>query len=190
MAVSRRCRVPRAGLARHCVVAPRREADVDADADADADADVDTGDPLVPVDYCHLQWPCTLNTASGTPSSTLYVWVYQAGVTEGVGVGPGIQVEVGVGPDGSNPATSSSWVWSGASYNVDTDGLSVGDRANDEYSGNFVAPLVSGSYDYCGRVSADGGRSWAYCDLGGSGCGGSGSSDGYSAVTTGNLTVP
>jgi hypothetical protein len=131
-----------------------------------------------------------MSTAAAATSADVYVWVYQSGVTEGVGTGAGLQVEVGVGPNGGDPGVGAGWVWTTASYNEDKDGLVSGDLANDEYRGNFISPLVSGAYDYCGRASADGGRTWLICDLGGTGCGGSGSDDGVSPATMGALTVP
>jgi len=150
----------------------------------------DTAVPVTPVDYCHVQWPCTQTVAASAASADLYVWVYQGGVTEGAGRGAGVTVQLGVGPDGSDPASAAGWTWSSAAYNVDKDGLSPGDLANDEYTGTFTAPSTAGAYDYCGRVSVDSGASWTYCDLGGSGCSGGGSGDGYSAATAGQLTVP
>ncbi|MFM2246028.1 MAG: hypothetical protein RL071_2102, partial [Pseudomonadota bacterium] len=148
------------------------------------DADVD-----VPVDYCHMQWPCTQSLTPSATSADVFVWVYQPGVTVGAGSGAGLTVQVGLGPNNGDPAVGAGWVWTTASYNADKDGLTSGDLANDEYMGGFVAPAVTGTFDYCGRVSADGGRSWLYCDLGGSGCGGSGSNDGYNAANAGALTV-
>lgn len=148
----------------------------------------DTGAPRA-VAYCHLQWPCSATLATSETSPAVYGWVYQPGVTDTKGPGAGIRVEVGVGPDGTNPATNEGWSWSALTYNVDTDAYHEGDRANDEYGGSFAAPAAPGSYDYCVRASADEGRSWTYCDRGGSGCGGAGSDDGYAAVDAGQLTV-
>ena len=145
-----------------------------------------TGGTTTPVDYCHLQFPCSMSGVAATTSDVTYVWVYQGGVTEGVGQGAGLTVEVGVGPDASNPA-SGGWVWSSAAYNADKDGLSP--LANDEYGGTFAFPAAAGDYDYCGRVSADGGSSWTYCDGGGSDCSGRGTDDGYSAAEAGHLSV-
>lgn len=144
-----------------------------------------TSGATVPVDYCHLQYPCSQTLTGGAESAPVYVWVYQGGVTEGVGQGAGVSVEIGVGPDGSDPA-GGGWTWSAASYNTDKDGLSP--LANDEYEGAFFAP-GTGNHDFCGRVSADGGLSWTLCDGGGSDCNGSGSDDGYSPSDAGQLTV-
>lgn len=164
--------------------------------DSAADTGADSGDTgggdtsvaLDPVDYCHLQYPCTMAASSGATSDVVYGWIYEAGTTEGAGRGTGIQVEVGVGPDGSDPATDPGWAWSAASYNVDKDGLFPGDLANDEYMGTFAAP-GAGAWDYCVRASADAGASWTYCDAGGDTCGGVGSTDGYAPADAGQLTV-
>ena len=142
----------------------------------------------IPVNYCHLQWPCTLTAAPGASTDPLYVWVYQTGITEGAGQGGGLAVEVGVGPDGSDPGAG-GWTWTAAAYNADKDGLVPGDLANDEYLQSFVAPTSTGDHDYCGRASADGGVTWTLCDLGGEGCGGAGSTDGYDPAAAGSLTV-
>ena len=155
--------------------------------DSGDSGDGDSGVVPVPVDYCHTQWPCSQTVSAGTSSETIYAWVYEVGVTEGAGQGAGISVEVGVGADGSDPSAG-GWTWSTATYNVDTDGLSSGDLANDEYQGQVTAPATVGEYDVCARVSVDDGASWTYCDLGGEGCSGSGSDDGYDPSTAASLT--
>jgi hypothetical protein len=159
------------------------------DSGVDSGDSGDTGEPveLVPVDYCHVQYPCEMTLAPHEESELVYVWVYQAGVTEGAGRGMGLMVEVGVGDDGSVP--DDGWDWAPGAYNLDKDGLFAGDLANDEYMGAFDGPVENGAYDYAGRVSADGGASWTYCDLGGDTCGGAGSDDGYSPAEAGRLTV-
>lgn len=169
-------------------------ADTGIDTADTADTGTDSGDSadtaaIVPIDYCHLQYPCAQTVAAGVASEGVYGWVYQAGVTEGAGEAAGITVQVGVGPDGSDPAVDAGWSWAAMAYNTDKDGLSSGDLANDEYEGPFAAPGSAGTYDYCVRASADGGASWTYCDGGGASCPGSGSDDGYSAADAGALTV-
>lgn len=161
----------------------------DSDHTGDTADSGDSGWSIHFVDYCHLQWPCTMSAAVGTPSPAVYGWVYTAGVTEGSGQGVGITLELGVGPDGSNPAYDSHWAWSGMAYNADKDGLTSGDLANDEYAGVSTIPKVEGSYDYCVRASADGGKTWTYCDGGGDDCPGNGSEDGYDAAYAGALTA-
>lgn len=133
----------------------------------------------VPVDYCHLQWPCGTYAAAGTESEAIYAWIYQYGETQGEGPGEGIYMDLGVGNLGTDPETDASWTWTVMTYNVDTDGLSEGDMANDEYMGTFVAPLATGDYHYVVRATADWGLSYTLCDLGGDACNFGGSSDGY-----------
>ncbi len=135
--------------------------------------------PSVPVDYCHMQWPCSLSLDSGAESETVYAWIYQDGASPGLGAGVGIGFDLGIGDDGSDPETDPSWVWSSMSYATDKDGLSPGDLANDEYAGTLTAPPAPGSYDYTARATADNGLSWTLCDLGGETCNVGGSTDGY-----------
>ena len=149
----------------------------------------DTGTVSNPVDYCHLQWPCTTSASAGASTEGLYAWVYQDGVTQGAGEGAGLTVQFGVGPGGGDPSDG-TWSWESATYNTDKDGLSSGDLANDEFTGTVTAPSASGDYDVCARVSIDGGSSWTYCDHGGDSCGGDGTNDGYSASDSTALTVP
>ncbi len=141
-----------------------------------------------PVDYCHLQWPCSLTVEAGGESEPVYAWIYEWGASDDVGAGEGIQFELGVGSNGSDPDTDGSWSWWPMAFNVDKDGGIVGDHANDEFSGTFVAPTASGSYDYVARASADYGLTWTLCDLGGDSCSLGGSTDGYD--DPGECTVP
>ncbi len=166
------------------------DADTDADADADADADTDTDIGDV-VDYCHLQWPCSMTASAGDETEVTYGWVYKAGVTDAEGEGAGMTAQVGWGDDATDPADG-SWTWTAARYLGDKDGLTEGDLANDEYQSAFTAPETAGSYDFAFRFSLDGGTSWTYCDAGGDEggeCEGSGSGDGYDPSTAGQLTV-
>lgn len=133
----------------------------------------------VPVDYCHLQYPCSTVAVAETESEAIYAWIYHGGSTDTAGPGPGLSMELGVGASGSDPTTDASWVWSAMTYNEDKDGLLEGDLANDEYVGTFWAPATAGSFDYVVRATADYGLSYTLCDLGGDSCNYGGSSDGY-----------
>jgi len=141
--------------------------------------EVSPADIEIDVDYCHVQWPCSTTAAAGTESEPIYAWIYQYGVTQGEGQGEGVTMYVGVGKAGTDPETDASWAWYPMDYNVDTDGLSQGDLANDEYMGNFLAPAAAGTYDYAVRASADYELSFTVCDLGGDACNYGGSGDGY-----------
>ena len=153
----------------------------------------DTGDtedatpdePEAVVEYCHLQWPCTMEVVAGQPSEDVYSWVYVAGVTDQVGQGDNIQVALGVGDLDAEPLAD--WDWSECSYFKDIDGLTTGDVANDEYVGAFEAPADAGTYRYAVRARIGEG-SWTLCDFGAS-CGGEGSTDGFDINATGELTV-
>jgi len=115
------------------------------------------------VGWCSLHWPSTLRAAAGAPSDWIYGRVWAEGVTPGVGQGAGIRGQVGYGARTVEPST---WTWTDAMYNVDVDGLSSGDRANDEYWQRLTVP-TAGSYAFAYRFSQDAGRSWRYCDLDG-----------------------
>ena len=141
-----------------------------------------------PVDYCHTQWPCSLTVEAGEDSEPVYAWIYEWGASDQVGPGEGLQFELGVGNDGTDPLADNSWSWSPMTFNEDKDGGIVGDHANDEFMGSFVAPMTPGSYDYVARASADYGLTWTLCDLGGDSCRFGGSTDGYD--DPGECTVP
>ncbi len=149
----------------------------------------DSGATPVPIDYCQIQYPCSMTASAGAESDPVYGWVYLAAVTPGVGQGPGVRLQLGIGGDGTDPATG-AWTWTEMTYNTDKDGLSAGDLSNDEYAGTFIAPEASGAYDYAVRATADDGLSWLYCDQGGDTCGGLGSDDGYTPAEAGACTVP
>ncbi len=133
----------------------------------------------IDVDYCHVQWPCSTTASAGVESEPIYAWIYQYEVTQGEGQGEGVSMYVGVGNAGTDPDTDASWAWYPMDYNVDTDGLSQGDMANDEYMGSFTTPSSPGAYDYAVRASADYELSFSLCDLGGDACNYGGSADGY-----------
>lgn len=125
------------------------------------------------VDYCVLQFPDYLQISmgpDGAVSPTVYGRVYKAGVTPGDGWGAGLIGQLGFGPRADAPAT---WTWVTAGYRRDADGLSAGDRANDEYEAVFVVPPAQVALDlvYRYRFSANGGVSWTYCGLGPTGSG-------------------
>lgn len=141
-----------------------------------------------PVDYAHVQYPCSVRVAAGG-SFDVYAWVYEPAVTQGPGQGLGIEVQMGVGPDGSHPESDAGWTWTDATYNGDKDGPYPGDRANDEYAATLTAPGTPGAYDYAARVTTDGGLSWLFVDLGGDACSLTGTTDGYEPTTAGPLEV-
>ncbi len=141
-----------------------------------------TEDATELVDWCNLQWPSSLTVAVGEESASIYGRVYKQDVTQGAGQGTGIMAQVGYGPDGSDPSSDpSSWTWTDASYNVDVDGLTQGDLANDEYMGTLTVQQT-GTYDFAYRFSADNGASWLYCDQ-------DGSDNGYLPAQAGDMTV-
>jgi len=152
----------------------------------DTDADSQEEEVLtVLVDYCHLQWPCSMELEASQTSEEVYSWVFLSGTTDQSGAGESIQVAVGVGSEDVDPSTG--WAWSDCVYNTDTDGLTPGDLANDEFKGTFQAPSTAGAYRYAARARVGDGP-WTLCDFGES-CGGAGSDDGFDIAATGVLTV-
>jgi hypothetical protein len=124
----------------------------------------DTGNPDE-LDYCNLQWPPSLTVRSGETTQTLYMQVYEQGLTDiWSGQAPGIRAELGFGPLDSDPRSSPSWSFFPAPFNVE-----VGN--NDEYMGTLPAPEVifTTHYSYTVRYTRDTGVYWTYCDLNGAG---------------------
>ena len=117
------------------------------------------------VGWCNVQWPEALTGKAFTATEAIYgrVWVDRA--TPGAGRGAGVLAEVGFGPADSAPDTADGWIWHAATYNVDVDGLSPGDFANDEYMGS-VFPFAAGTYSLAYRFSVDGARTWKTCSSG------------------------
>lgn len=141
-----------------------------------------------PVDYAHVQYPCSLDLAPGADAD-VYGWVYKTGVTGGTGAGPGISSQVGYGDPADDPSDDgSTWTWFDGAYFADKDGLAPGDKANDEHLAVLVAPTARGTYAYAYRFSTDDGASWIYADLG-EDCGGLGTVDGFDVADAGVLTV-
>ncbi len=119
------------------------------------------------VGWCQIQWPSSLTAAAGTPSDYVYGRVWAEGVTPGAGQGAGIRGQLGYGAAADDPT---SWSWTDADYNVDVDGMTSGDLANDEYWQRLTVPTAV-SYAYAYRFTMDDGRSWRYCDLDGTAVG-------------------
>ncbi len=113
--------------------------------------------------YCRLQAQSPYRATSGmSDAEQLYVVVFAEGKTAGEGAGSGVEAELGVGM-GSD---YESFAFEPMAYNVDKDGLTPGDLANDEYGA--LPPLDEpGEFSYLARVRVDGGD-WLYCDLDGS----------------------
>ncbi len=136
--------------------------------------------PGPPIGFCNVQFPAMTTAAPGALSEAIYGRVYVAGVTDRTGRGAGVSGQLGVGPAGSDPQSSMLWNWIDAAYNVDVDGLSSGDHANDEYSAQISRP-VAGDYLYVYRFSTDAGATYTYCDTN--------PASGFSSAEAGRLTV-
>ena len=111
------------------------------------------------IGWANLQWPPSTNHVLSATNRTasIYGQIWIDGVTSKPGATPDLRAQLGFGPSGSNPRTSTNWVWLDASFNVD-----VGN--NDEF---MAAPLPesAGNYDYVYRYSAAPNGEWLYADL-------------------------
>ncbi|HZM22688.1 MAG TPA: alpha-amylase family glycosyl hydrolase, partial [Anaerolineales bacterium] len=132
--------------------------------------------PHLIIGWANLQWPPsmthTISVTDRTDNAYGQVWI--DGVTNQSGVTEGLLAQLGFGPDGSDPAGNSDWVWVDATFNVDAGN-------NDEFVASMLPESV-GTFDYAYRYSTTNGRDWVYADLDGIG-------NGYSAAQAGNLTV-
>ncbi len=138
----------------------------------------------VPVNWCRYQFPNTYTATSGE-TVNFFGRVYHPGITDrssAVDPSPLLKAQFGLGGDGTAPATHASWTWYAASANTGWIGTGV-DTNNDEYLAS-VQLSIAGTFDAAYRFSVDGGHSWTYCDGGNEG-----SSNGYSAVNAGAITV-
>ena len=132
--------------------------------------------PHYTIGWANLQWPPTMNHTISTINRTdnAYGQVWIDGVTNEPGVTEGLRAQLGFGPDGSNPASNTAWVWVEATFNGDAGN-------NDEFVASLL-PEAVGTYDYAYRYSTTNGRDWVYADL-------DGIQNGYSLAQSGSLTV-
>lgn len=131
------------------------------------------------IDWAALQWPLNADVQIDQPV-TVYGRVYIAGLTDQSftnDTAENVVADFGYGPEGSDPAASTDWVWTRGTPNPSY----VGADNNDEYIGSFSVPQA-GRYDFTVRFSGDGGISWVNADS-------SGTTDGYQASDAGKLTV-
>jgi hypothetical protein len=110
------------------------------------------------IGWANLQWPHALNHTVGVTNRTenVYGQIWIDGVTSQPGATPNVLAQLGFGPAGSNPQSSSSWVWVDAAFNVD-----VGN--NDEFAAKLL-PESAGTYDYIYRYAAAPSGPWVYAD--------------------------
>ncbi|MBN2044328.1 MAG: hypothetical protein JW757_04840 [Anaerolineales bacterium] len=132
--------------------------------------------PQMVIGWANLQWPPSINHTISALNYTenIYGQVWIDGRTYLAGPTVGLTAQVGFGPDGSDPDGHADWIWYGAAFNVDAGN-------NDEFMGQLL-PEAVGSYDYAYRYTTNGGISWTYADLDGTG-------NGYDPGQAGSLTV-
>ena len=135
-----------------------------------------SGQPHLTIDWANVQFPASITHTISVTDRTDDVsgQVYIEGVTSQSGRTESLRAQLGFGPDGSNPATSSDWVWAEAAFNVDAGN-------NDEFVASML-PEAVGQYDYAYRYSTSDGHDWVYADL-------DGITDGYDPADTGTLSV-
>jgi hypothetical protein len=115
----------------------------------------------IEADYCNTQFPSSITAIAGTPLTTVYGRLFEAGVTAAAGAPAGWIGELGIGPVSSAP-DSAPWTTFTAAYNLQVDN-------DDEFAADAVAPIEPGAYAYAFRFSPDGGANWTWCDLDGAG---------------------
>lgn len=121
---------------------------------------VEAADPQV--GFCQLQPQSPVSYTLGDDAPNLYAVLFAEGVTQGAGQGQGLEAELGWGS--GDPA---NFEYVPMVYNVDKDGLTPGDLANDEYGAPLAIPST-GEFQYMARARGVGRRGWIYCDLDGS----------------------
>ncbi|GAB4580318.1 MAG: hypothetical protein Fur0022_30580 [Anaerolineales bacterium] len=113
--------------------------------------------------WYNLQWPPTIThtISTITPTVNIYGQLWISGATGGSGPATGIIAQVGYALSGTQPITSTAWIWVNMAYDSPQGN-------NDQFVGNLL-PDFLGTYHYATRYSSDGGQTWYYADLGGPG---------------------
>ncbi len=136
-----------------------------------------------PVDDCTFERPAQANIDAAA-EFTAYGRVLVRGITDAsanLDPHPLLVGQLGVGPRGSDPEDNQAWTWSAAAGDPQWDGQAAGAFDFDEYVGTAVGP-AQGQHSFTFRFSADGGRSWTYCDE-------DGAANGFDPAGTGELTT-
>ncbi len=140
---------------------------------------VNETDLATEADFAILQSPATMSVTAGMLTPNVFGMVFEAGKTESAGGNATVLADLGYGTLGTDPRTDASWIWIAASF-----ANQVGN--NDVYSGQFLAPLINGTYEYTFRFSVDGGSTYTAADLNGAG---SNAQQTFDANNLGALTV-
>jgi hypothetical protein len=117
--------------------------------------------PHLMIGWANLQWPPAMTHVISATDRTddAYGQVWIDGATNQAGATPSLRAQLGFGPEGTNPATSTDWVWVEASFNVDAGN-------NDEFKASML-PETTGTFDYVYRYTTTNGQEWLYADLNG-----------------------
>ncbi|NMO21971.1 hypothetical protein HPC49_35115 [Pyxidicoccus fallax] len=122
--------------------------------------------PGTEIPYCGVWHPYEVTIPVGA-SDLIYAQVYVPGLTdESESPQYAIESMVGFGPEGSDPRSSSGWIWFNSGVN---DEFCCFWSNNDEHYGPLW-PTEPGTYRYAYRFRLwDGETGWTYCDTDGSG---------------------
>jgi hypothetical protein len=132
-------------------------------------------------DYVNIQFPMSMSAAAGVKSQLIYGQIYEPGITPTAGASSSIIAQLGYGPAGSDPTTSSAWLWVDATFNTQAGN-------NDEYKATLTVPNA-GEYAYTFRFAINDGVNpitYTYADTDGAGANPGLS---YDPTKLGSLTV-
>ena len=117
--------------------------------------------PHYTIGWANLQWPPTMTHTISVVNrtETAYGQVWIDGATNQPGATPSLRAELGFGPEGTDPATNTNWIWEEAEFNVDAGN-------NDEFMASML-PQSTGTFDYVYRYTTTNGQDWLYADLSG-----------------------
>ena len=135
--------------------------------------------PSPTADFVNLQFPGSMTATAGEPTSLVYGRIYEAGVTEAAGGASSVTAQLGYGPAGSDPRTSTDWIWVPATFLFQSGN-------EDEYQASLTVG-TAGTYAYTYRFGINNGVDpvvYTYADLNGAG-----NSLSFDPTQLGTLTV-
>ncbi len=144
--------------------------------------------PARGAEWCRLQHPLDLELAAGE-AETSYGRVFEPGITDQSNqTDPDLFLvgELGVASRGTPPGDG--WRFVRGAANDGWDAAVANEVVNDEYQADLPGDLAPGDYHFAWRFSADGGRTWTWCDRA-RGFEHDGAEDGFSLDDAGTLTV-
>jgi hypothetical protein len=134
-----------------------------------------TGEAVVNINWCDIQWPKTVTTEASVPTVLIYGQVRSPGVTEPAGAPASIKAQIGYGQYLSDPRNEPGWLWFDAIWNKQY-------YNNDEFM-QILTVSQKGTYSFAYRFSDDNGFNFMYGDFD------PGTADGFNVNNMGKLTV-